>query len=138
MPAFYENPWFLAAGVLGLLLVVSILSRVASGVRNPVAFETLKQSDTLLKGAHKWAMMAEQDQNLIMALMHINYAKAYVTALRRILSDDQIQRAHHGTDMVELESKMDKIQQNILTKISEASPDLMPEGEFAVRTGWLG
>ena len=137
MPA-HDNPWFLAASVLLCLLVISVLSRIASGVRNPVAKETLKQTDTLLKAANKWAMMAEQDGNAVMALMHINYGKAYVTALRRILSDDQIQKAHHGVDMVDLEAKMDTIQQKVISKIAEQAPDLMPDGEFAVRTGWLG
>lgn len=137
-PAFYEGPWFVAAMMLLALLLISVLSRIASGVRNPVAKETLQQTETLLKAANKWAMMAEQDSNLIMALMHINYANAYVLALRRILSDDQIQRAHQGVDMVDLESKMERIQHKILTKISEEAPDLMPDGEFAVRTGWLG
>jgi hypothetical protein len=40
--------------------------------------------------------------------------------------------------MVELEQRMDKIEQSTLRKLTEAAPGLMPEGEFAVRTGWLG
>ena len=137
MAVTYDNPWLIAAGVLGVLLVISLLSRIASGVRNPVARETIEQSDTLLKAANKWALMAEQDSNVVLSLMHICYAKAYVASLRQILSDEQIQKAH-AVDMVDLEQKMDKIQQKVLSRVSTEAPSLMPEGEFAVRTGWLG
>lgn len=137
MAVVYENPWFIAASVLGALLVISLLSRIASGVRNPVARETIEQSDILLKAANKWALMSEQDSNVVLSLMHICYAKAYVASLRRILSDEQIQKAH-AVDMVDLEQKMDKIQQKVLSRMSTEAPSLLPDGEFAVRTGWLG
>ena len=137
MASVLQNPWFIAGCVLAGLLLVSILSRVASGVRNPVARETIQQTETLLKAANKWALMSEQDSNIIMSLMHICYAKAYVASLRRILSDEQIQKAH-AVDMVDLEQKMDRIQQKVLSKVSAQCPSLMPDGEFAVRTGWLG
>jgi hypothetical protein len=69
--------------------------------------------------------------------MHICYAKAYVETLRRILNDTQISQAHQ-VDMRDLEEKMDVLEQGILAKIAQKAPALMPEGEFAVRTGWLG
>ena len=75
MASVIQNPWFIAGCVLAGLLLVSILSRVASGVRNPVARETIQQTETLLKAANKWALMSEQDSNIVMSLMHICYAK---------------------------------------------------------------
>ena len=107
----------------------------ASGVRTPVAFETLKQSDTLLKGAHKWAMMAEQDQNLIMALMHINYAKAYVTApgASRTIRSSGAPRDGHGRVGIEMDEVSEYSDQNF-----GGVSGLDARGEFAVRTGPLG
>ena len=120
-----------------VILVLSLLSRISTGVRNPVSSEALKQTDIVLKAANKWALMAQQDSNVIMSLMHICYAKAYVETLRRILHDNQIARAHK-VDMRDLEDKMNTIEQNTLARIAQQAPALMPEGEFAVRTGWLG
>lgn len=134
---FYERPWFVVFCVLACVFLISMLSRIASGVRQPVARETLQQTDVILKSANKWALMSTQDANPILALMHICYGKAYVASLRRILSDDQIQKAHQ-IDMCDLEQKMDRMEQDALAKISQQAPALMPSGEFAVRTGWLG
>ena len=137
MSALWQNPWFVACVALACVLVLSIMSRIANGVRNPVAKETIAQTDTLLKAANKWAVAAQQDANIVMQLMHICYAKAYVTSLRRILSDEQIQKAHR-VDMVNLEQSMEALQQKTLSALAEKAPNIMPEGEFAVRTGWLG
>jgi hypothetical protein len=135
--AIVDNPWTIALALLAGLLTVSMLSKIASGVKNPVARETINQSGIILRSANRWALMAKQDTNAVMALMHICYAKAYVSSLRRILSDEQINRAHQ-VDMCDLEQKMDKIEQESLAQIAQQAPHLMPEGEFAVRTGWLG
>ena len=132
-----DRPWVVVALAIGLVLIVSTLSRVATGVRKPVAAEVLSQTDVLLKAANKWAVLSTQDGNPLLALMHICYAKAYIACLRRILSDDQIQRAHK-VSMVDLEQRMDMVEQGALATISQAAPSLLPEGEFAVRTGWLG
>jgi len=127
--------------LIGITIVVvialALLSRISTGVRQPVSNEVIKQTDVLLKAANKWALMAKQDTNVIMSLMHICYAKAYVETLRRILNDTQISQAHQ-VDMRDLEEKMDVLEQGILAKIAQKAPALMPEGEFAVRTGWLG
>ncbi len=120
-----------------VVIVLALLSRISTGVRQPVSNEVIKQTDVLLKAANKWALMAKQDTNVIMSLMHICYAKAYVETLRRILNDTQISQAHQ-VDMRDLEEKMDVLEQGILAKIAQKAPALMPEGEFAVRTGWLG
>jgi hypothetical protein len=133
----WSDPWVLAGIAIAVVLVISLLSRISTGVSRPVSNEALQQTDTVLKAANKWAMLAQQDSNVIMSLMHICYAKAYVETLRRILHDNQIAKAHK-VDMRDLEEKMNTIEQNALARIAQEAPALMPEGEFAVRTGWLG
>lgn len=133
----WSDPWALVALAIGVILALSLLSRISTGVRHPISSEALKQTDLVLKAANKWALMAQQDSNVIMSLMHICYAKAYVEALRRILHDNQIAQAHK-VDMRDLEDKMNTIEQDTLARIAQQAPALMPEGEFAVRTGWLG
>ena len=131
------HPWVLVAASLVIVLALSLLSKISTGVSQPVSTEALQQTDTLLKAANKWALMAKQDSNVIMSLMHICYAKAYVETLRRMLHDSQIAQVHK-VDMRDLEEKMNQIEQDTLARIAQHAPSLMPEGEFAVRTGWLG
>jgi hypothetical protein len=137
MTAFYESPWFIAGAALVALLIISLLSRIATGVRNPVARETLDQTDALLRASNKWALEAAQDQNPVVALMHACYAKAFITAVRRVLNDEQLRQAHQ-VDMCALEEKMDKVERDALQRISKTAPKLIPDGEFAIRTGWVG
>lgn len=136
VPKWLENPWVIAGLVLATLVVLTLLSKLATGVRQPVAHETIQQSDVFLRAANRWAATAQQDGNPIMALRHIGAAKTYVEALRGVLNDAQIRKAHN-VDMQALTQKMDDIEQGVLRRIAEVAPDLMPEGEFAARTGWL-
>ena len=131
------NSWLIVAAVLGGIVLLAFLSKIATGVRHPVSKEIIAQTDLILRSANKWALTAKQDSNPIMALMHISYAKAYIGVLRRVLNDQQLEKAH-SVDMRDLEQKMDAVEQEVLIKISQKAPSIMPEGEFAVRTGWLG
>ncbi len=133
----WSHPWVLVGVALAAVLILSLLSRISTGVSDPVSREALQQTEIVLKAANKWALMAQQDSNVIMSLMHICYAKAYVETLRRILHDGQIAKVHK-VDMRDLEEKMNAIEQDALARIAQQAPALMPEGEFAVRTGWLG
>jgi len=133
---WHESPWLIACAVLGVVVLICVLAKVATGVRNPVARETIAQSGVLLQGAERWAAEAQQDSNPVIALMHACYGKAFATALRRVLSDDQIQKAH-SVSMVHFEQKLTAIEQKALANIRTAAPDLLPEGGAAVRTGWL-
>lgn len=133
----WSHPWVIFAIAVGAILIISLLSKISTGVSTPVSKEALQQTDMILKAANKWALMAQQDSNVVMSLMHICYAKAYVEMLRRILHDNQVAQAHQ-VNMRDLEEKMNNIEQSALARISQQAPGLMPEGEFAVRTGWLG
>jgi hypothetical protein len=133
----WSDPWVIFAVAVGAVLLISLLSKISTGVSTPVSKEALQQTDLILKAANKWALMAQQDSNVVMSLMHICYAKAYVEMLRRILHDNQVAQAHQ-VNMRDLEEKMNNIEQSALARIAQQAPGLMPEGEFAVRTGWLG
>jgi hypothetical protein len=133
----WSDPWIVFAVAVAVVLLISLLSKISTGVSTPVSKEALQQTDLILKAANKWALMAQQDSNVVMSLMHICYAKAYVEMLRRILHDNQVAQAHQ-VNMRDLEEKMNNIEQSALARIAQQAPGLMPEGEFAVRTGWLG
>ena len=71
-----------------------------------------------------------------MALRHAVAAQTYLQALRRMLSDDQLQRGHK-VDPAALARRLEELEQKVLAKIHEQAPELMPEGDFAVQAGWL-
>jgi hypothetical protein len=134
---YLQQPWVIAGVVVMLVIGISLLSRVASGVRDPVPLQMIEHTDVLLRSANRWALAATQDKAPLLALMHICYAKAYVVAVRRIMTDEQLRDAHN-VNMIELIEKMDQVERQAVAAIATSSPNLVPGGEFAMRTGWLG
>lgn len=134
---YLQQPWVIAGVVVMLVIGISLLSRVASGVRDPVPLQMIEHTDVLLRSANRWALAATQDKAPLLALMHICYAKAYVVAVRRIMTDEQLRDAHN-VNMIELIEKMDQVERQAVAAIAASSPNLVPGGEFAMRTGWLG
>lgn len=132
-----QNPWVVIACVIVGVIFLALLSRIATTDRHPVSRGLVEKSEALLRSANKWAAQAEQDNNPLVAVMDSCYARAYAMAVRRLLDDAQTTRIHK-VNMPELLGKMDKAQQDALARVAEVAPQLMPQGEFAVRSGWLG
>lgn len=133
-----SQPWAVVGLVLGGLLLVAVLARVLSGGGGRTrSRELLRETRTLLEASAHWAAMAQQDGNPVIAVMHICYAKAYLRCVRRLLTDAEAQTAHNA-DLRALEAHMDAAERDALARVAAASPGLLPEGEFAVRSGWLG
>jgi hypothetical protein len=133
------RPWVVMTIVLLCLLFVACISRMGNlaGGERTRSRELLRETRALLEASTHWAAMAEQDSNPVIALMHICYAKAYLRCVRRLLTDAEAQIAHNA-DTRALEAHMDTAERDTMARIATASPGLLPEGEFAVRSGWLG
>lgn len=134
---YVQQPWVMAVGAVLVVVAICLLSQVASGVRNPVPPQMIEHTEVLLRSANRWALAASQDRAALLALMHACYAKAYVTAVRRIMTDEQLRDAHN-VNMLELIDKMDRIERGAVAALAAKAPEVVPGGEFAMRTGWLG
>jgi len=133
----FSNPWFLFLGILALVVGLSVLSRVAASDSPTAPRAVVDLSGALLRSANKWAAQSQQDNNALLAVMDSCYARAYAQAVRQLLDDGQT--AHlHRVNMPDLQRRMEKAQQDALGRLGQIAPQLMPQGDFAVRTGWLG
>lgn len=133
-----KNPVIIAGCVLVFIIILSLLSKIATGESRPVAKETIKQTHTIITAANKWASMAKQDSNHVIALINISKAIAYLEVLRRVLTDDELKKAHDGIIVKDEIDKLENMQSSILQKISKHAPSLMPKDSYAVQTGWIG
>lgn len=131
-----ENPWVVSVGMLLLFAIICALSLLANGVREPVPRQTVAQTSDLLRSTNQMATLAKQDNNPLMALRHAVAAQIYFKSLRRLLSDDQL-RLGHKVDAAAMTERLEELEQEILGRIREQAPELMPEGDFAVQAGWL-
>ena len=89
---------------------------------------------TLLRQTGRWAVAAEQDKNELIALLHANYSVGYFSALKEIVSDDDI-RSYGGVNSNEIMRMIQSVQDGVTTKISQACPSIVPDSKF-VRLAW--
>jgi hypothetical protein len=132
------SPALLAAvTVVAVVLLLALLSRSTgggSGTYNSQFKGTLKN---LISQSNRWSTIAQQDQNLVVALMHVNYALGFLKASRRLASDEDIQKIT-GTNVVELHFIMENQQADLIQQISTACPALGLDGVVALNAGWTG
>lgn len=77
--------------------------------------------DTLIRQCARWAIAAQQDKNVIIAVLHANYAAGYLWALRDIASDVEIQNLS-GVDIIKFRDEITKIQDTATLKLNAACP----------------
>jgi len=122
--------------VVVAMVVLALLSRLATSQQRPLGAGVAEHSARLLRGAAKWGVQAEQDSNPVFALMHVSYAQAYVQALRDLLTDQQIQSVH-GVDPRELQRGVEATQTKVTQALNREAPFLLPPGQLLPYTGWL-
>jgi len=92
---------------------------------------------TLLRQSAKWTMASNQDKNPIIALLHANYGAGYLSALRDIATDQEIETAT-GTDILKFRGEIIREQGAITEHVMKLCPKYSPkkvqlskvEGEF--------
>jgi len=125
-------------GLLILLVIVIIIlvancfssSCSSSGGVNQTKIQNV------LQNASRWQATANQDSNALFALMHANYAIAYANVARLLMNDDEIKKVT-SIDMPEFMMKLEHTQQTNMRNITAVYPDLQPNNDYAVSTGWL-
>ena len=91
---------------------------------------------SILQNAARWQATANQDSNAFFALMHANYAIAYPNVARLLMNDDEIKKVT-SIDMPEFMMKLENTQQTNIRNITASYPELQPNNDYAVSTGWL-
>jgi hypothetical protein len=67
-----------------------------------------------------------------MALMHANYAAAYLQTLREQHDMADLQAAAHGVDFAQLQSSVLETQNRVQAKLAEACPIAAPTSSLEV------
>jgi len=131
--------WILAAAVAVAIVVVALAAGFfaggsSGGARGGTPVDAA--CHRLLKAASRSGTMAEQQKNLLLALMEISNAKSYARALRTMMTDGDI--AHKfQIDIRRVTLDLDAVEEDIMRRIASEAPGIVPEGRFAVRTGWV-
>ena len=84
-----SNPWAFLAILFGILWFLSF-------VKNHDKTDTASVVKKLIQSSAQWNSSSLQDNSKILALMHANYAMAYMNAARSLATDSQIENWTHA------------------------------------------
>jgi hypothetical protein len=128
--------WY-ALGAIVVVVALAAAGRWLAASSRTYPARVIAQARKLVQNAAQRATESMQDENPLMALMHVNSAIAYVSAARRMVPNDDLARMT-GVDIDELARLLDDKQLQTMQRLHQACPDLMPEGVFSVQSGWVG
>lgn len=113
--------------VLLLVILVCVLFRVIFKHRESHNKETIRAIQDLCLNAQKWANTAKQDDNIVLQLMHLNYSLAHMNVVRRLATDEYIEKIAHVKSLP-LISKLEQQQKQTLDQLSQQCPQLNTNG----------
>jgi hypothetical protein len=85
-----------------------------------------KSIEKLVRQSARYATAAQQDASPVIAVLHANYAAAYLYALKDIATDSQIHNAT-GIDVKKFKEHITNVQDMVTRKTSEKCPDFVGE-----------
>ena len=83
-----------------------------------------KSIEKLVRQSARYATAAQQDASPVIAVLHANYAAAYLYALKDIATDSQIHNAT-GIDVKKFKEHVTNVQDMVTRKTSEKCPEFV-------------
>ncbi|AVK76894.1 hypothetical protein pmac_cds_206 [Pandoravirus macleodensis] len=128
-----------AAGIVLLVTTLALIGRALErrDARNRYPPALVDRFRSLVRHASQKSVVAAQDQNPVVALLHANSALEYARVARTLLPAAEAERIV-AVDLDELVLMLEDQQLDAMQRIHAVCPALQPDGVAAVATGWLG
>ena len=127
--------WRYGIIVLLIILVIALLAKWVSS-RQSLTADNISKLRHVLQESSRWQAVCRQDKNVSFAFMHANYAVAYANVVRLLMTDENI-RTSTGINMQEFMMQLDGTQQTCFQELIHRCPEIQPENQYAITTGWL-
>jgi hypothetical protein len=112
--------------IIILVLLVIIAALIINNAKSDTKTHTIK---TLSRQAARWSTAANQDQHILIAVLHANYGAGYLWALRDIATDQEILNAT-GIDVLKFRDEITNIQDKTTRKLAELCPAYAPPASY--------
>jgi hypothetical protein len=89
---------------------------------------------TLLRQTSRWAIASEQDESPLIAVLHANYAVGYLSALKEIATDMDIEQTT-GIDILNFQKRIYTIQDQATRKATKECPTFVPQNPLTIIAG---
>jgi len=109
-----------------MLFGVALLVGVVLFVKRSALDTNFENIVTILyRQCARWAVAAEQDENVVIGVLHANYATGYLWALKDIVRTDIFKKIT-GEDFLSFENKIVKIQDTATQKLVSLCKESIP------------
>ena len=93
-----------------------------------------KIAKVLVRQAARWSTAAEQDESLLISVLHANYGAGYLWALKDILPSEKIEKAT-GVDLFTFEKQITGVQDKITKQLIKTCPNYSPPASYLGKIG---
>lgn len=84
---------------------------------------------TLVRQAARWSVASDQDENVLISVLHANYGAGYLWALRDIATDQEIYDATR-IDVLQFRDAITQIQDNSTLRLAKLCPQYSPKQSY--------
>ena len=96
---------------------------------NPKCSNKTEIIKTLIRQASRWSTAAEQDQNVMIAVLHANYGAGYLWALKDIATDQEIEDVMK-IDVLKFKNEIIRIQDLVTKRMIKLCPEYAPDPTY--------
>lgn len=112
--------------IIIFVLITIIVGLIINNTKLDAKTNTIK---TLVRQATRWSMAANQDQNVLIAVLHANYGAGYLWALRDIATDQEISNAT-GIDILKFRDEITNTQDSTTKRLIKLCPAYAPSESY--------
>jgi hypothetical protein len=130
-----SRPYKLSIMVLAGLVTLCLFSSWSDSHKK-FPKQVVQQMEKAKRQATQLYQMSIQDSNPMIALIHVNYALAYLHTIRSYGSPEQVNKllAMNVQEMIDV---IEDIQQKAIQTISQKCPALKTDSAFTITSGWV-
>ena len=100
--------------IIAIFILIVIMQNKTRGMKSSI--------EKLIRQSARYATAAQQDKSPVIAVLHANYAAAYLYALKDIASNSQIHNAT-GIDVKKFTQHVTNVQDMVTKKTTETCPE---------------
>lgn len=121
----------LFVALLGLVLISKWMATTEPKYQKSL----LKRIQRLVQQASRWHSTAQQDGDALVRLIHSNYAMAYSTCARSLVSESALDSIS-GLRWTTLVDRLEQDQRNAVQAVVQKCPTLKPQGTYHIGIAW--
>ena len=100
--------------IIAIFILIVMMQNKTRGMKHSI--------EKLIRQSARYATAAQQDKSPVVAILHANYAAAYLYALKDIANESQIHNAT-GIDVKKFKEHIINVQDSVTKKTTETCPE---------------